>query len=232
LEIGEFVRAAGHAFVGTRAALLGVPLALLPLGAYAMSLSLGSNLRVELGMSDELIGTLGLFGGTLNAAGCIVGGWVSDRHGRRVTLAAFIALTAIPTLTLSWLMHSVGYVMPITPGSVAPLTGPLLYEFIALGFAYAFVLGLTYGGSTALYMDITTPAVAATQFTAYMALANLATTYTSTWQGASIEHFGYPTTLVLDVIVGMLCLTLLPWMATARLRNADAAPEGAAPLAR
>jgi hypothetical protein len=49
-----------------------------------------------------------------------------------------------------------------------------------------------------------------------MALANLATTYTATWQGQSIEHFGYPTTLVLDVIVGLSCIALLPWMATAR----------------
>ncbi|HTO58853.1 MAG TPA: MFS transporter [Pseudomonadales bacterium] len=237
-EIAEFVRAAGRAFVGTRAALLGVPFALLPLGAYAMSLSLGSNLAVELGLSDDMIGTMGLAVGALNAFGCIVGGWVSDRHGRRATLAVFVALTSIPTLVLAWLMFSIGHVMPVTPGTGTPIEGKLLIEFFATASVYSFIQGLTYGGSTALFMDITTPAVAATQFTAYMALANLATTYTATWQGASAEHFGYPITLVLDVVIGMLCITLLPWMAVSRRTDddldeigdteTDAAPEGAA----
>jgi hypothetical protein len=65
-------------------------------------------------------------------------------------------------------------------------------------------------------MDITTPAVAATQFTAYMALGNLATSYTATWQGVSTVDFGYPTTLLLDAAVGMLCIGLLPWLGPAR----------------
>src|SRR5262249_18331618 len=120
-EIAEFVRAAYRAFVGTRAALLGVPFALLPLGAYAMSLSLGSNLAVEIGLTDDMLGTLGLFTGTLNATGCIVGGWQSDRHGRRGTLAVFVVLTAIPTLTLAALMYSIGHVMPVPPGSASPI---------------------------------------------------------------------------------------------------------------
>jgi len=232
IEIADFVRAAARAFVGTRAALLGVFLALLPLGAYAMSLSLGSNLAVELGLTDDMIGTMGLGVGALNAFGCIVGGWVSDRYGRRATLAVFVGLTAIPTLILAWLMHSIGHVMPVPPGTAAPIATMLLIQYVSIAATYSFCQGLTYGGSTALYMDITTPAVAATQFTAYMALANLATTYTATWQGQSIEHFGYPTTLMLDVVIGMLCIALLPWMATARLRNDDAAPEDAASLPR
>ena len=215
-EIVDFVRAAARAFVGTRAALLGVPFALLPLGAYAMSLSLGSNLSVELGLTDDMIGTMGIGVGVLNALGCIVGGWVSDRYGRRATLAAFVSLTAFPTLTLAWLMHSIGHVMPVPPGTTGTIATILLIQYVSIAAVYSFVQGLTYGGSTALFMDITTPAVAATQFTAYMALANLATTYTATWQGQSIEHFGYPTTLVLDVIVGLSCIALLPWMATAR----------------
>jgi PAT family beta-lactamase induction signal transducer AmpG len=225
-EIGDFVRAAGRAFIGTRAALLGVPFALLPLGAYALSLSLGSNLAVEVGLTDEMIGTMGLATGVLNASGCIIGGWISDRHGRRATLAFFVALTALPTLALAWLMHSIGHVMPVPPDSAAPIGHALLIQFVAIACSYSFIQGLTYGGSTALFMDITTPAVAATQFTAYMALANLATTYTATWQGASIERYGYPTTLVLDVVVGLACVMLLPWMSLPR-RTASAVSTNA-----
>lgn len=229
LEIGEFVRAAVRAFIGTRPALLGVAFALLPLGAYAMSLSLASNLSVELGLSDEMIGTLGIGTGVLSSLGCVVGGWASDRFGRRATLTAFVPLTAIPTLILAWLMLSIGHVMPVVPGDDASIGTTLLVEYVALSLTYAFLQGLTYGGSTALYMDITTPAVAATQFTAYMALANLATTYTATWEGRSIVQFGYPATLLLDAIAGMACIALLPWMTTrrsgARQRDAGGAAD-------
>ena len=72
--------------------------------------------------------------------------------------------------------------------------------------------GLYYGIRTALYMDITNPAVAATQFTAYMALLNLCISYTAWWQGFAVERFGYPLTLVADCAFGMTALLLLPLM--------------------
>ena len=61
-------------------------------------------------------------------------------------------------------------------------------------------------------MDITSPAVAATQFTAYMALMNLCISYTAAWQGYAVERIGYPATLVLDSLVGLVGLALLPMM--------------------
>ena len=210
-----FTWAAARAFVASRAALLGVLLALLPLGAYSLALSLGSNLAVELGLSDAQIGTLGLAASALSAAGCIVGGHLSDRFGRRSVLAAAIVLMALPTLVLAWLMQSAGHVMPVDPAKAAP-DARLLTGFVAVSLVYALVQGFSYGASTALYMDITTPAVAATQFTAYMALSNLAASYTALWQGHSISRFGYPSTLLLDVLIGTMPLLLLPWMAVGR----------------
>jgi len=87
--------------------------------------------------------------------------------------------------------------------------------------------GLYYGVRTALFMDVTTPAVAATQFTAYMAMSNLVITYTSWWQGLSIVSWGYPVTLVIDSVVGLGVLFLLPFM-TSRRAGASEAPDGAA----
>ena len=216
-EIAAFVRAAGRAFIGTRAAALGVVFALLPLGAYALSLSLQSNLAVELGMDDAAIGRLGLASAVTSATGCVLGGWLSDRYGRRRMIALFVLLTAIPTLWLALRMHTDGHIMPVDVTAPGMSSDPALVgTFWALCVAYSFVQGLTYGSSTALYMDITTPAVAATQFTAYMALGNLVTTYTATWQGAAIVQYGYPTTLGLDALVGMLCILLLPWLGPRR----------------
>jgi PAT family beta-lactamase induction signal transducer AmpG len=74
-------------------------------------------------------------------------------------------------------------------------------------------------------MDVTTPAVAATQFTAYMAMANLVTSYTAWWQGLSIVGWGYPVTLLVDSMVGLFGLFLLPMMKP--VRAAEPAPPGA-----
>jgi PAT family beta-lactamase induction signal transducer AmpG len=78
--------------------------------------------------------------------------------------------------------------------------------------AYAMFQGLMYGTRSAIMMDVTNPAVAATQFTAYMALMNLAISYSATWQGIAIEAWGYPTTMLVDGIFGLACLLVLPWL--------------------
>ena len=216
-EIAAFVGEAGRAFIGTRAAAIGLVFATLPLGAYALSLSLQSNLAVELGLDDSQIGVLGLWSALTSALGCMLGGWLSDRYGRRRMLALFVVMTAIPTAWLALRMQGVGHVMPVDVTSPGMSSDPaLVATFWALCITYSLLQGLTYGSSTALFMDITTPTVAATQFTAYMALGNLATSYTATWQGAVIVHYGYPITLGLDAVVGTLCILLLPWLGPRR----------------
>jgi len=118
---------------------------------------------------------------------------------------------------------------------------PLVTAFWIAVLSYNVFQGLYYGIRSALFMDITTPAVAATQFTAYMAMQNFAISYTSTWQGFAITRFGYPTTLVLDSIAGLLPLALLPFMAPPKrgatsagqtpraLRPGEAIPDGLGP---
>ena len=59
-------------------------------------------------------------------------------------------------------------------------------------------------------MDVTNPLVAATQFTAYMALLNLVISYSAAWQGWAAERWGYPITLVADAVLGLLCLAVIP----------------------
>jgi len=213
-EIAEFVRDAGRAFVGTRAALVGVLFAVLPGGAYALGLALQSNLAVELGMNDTQVGALNLWSSIISAACCIAGGWLSDRLGRRGTLAWTMAATGIPTLVLAWSMQQHGWLHPIAPDApnrpAVPVT--LVQVFWASVLVYNVFQGLYYGIRSALFMDVTTPRVAATQFTAYMALMNWAIAYTATWQGWAVEHWGYPLTLITDALVGLVCLACLPFM--------------------
>jgi MFS transporter, PAT family, beta-lactamase induction signal transducer AmpG len=226
-ELTRFVREAWTAFTGSRAALVGVFAALLPAGAYALSLALQSNLAVELGLDDNEIAQLNLISTVIFAPFCILGGWVSDRFGRRSSLALFAFLTVVPTLWLAYVMWQAGWIMPVdikTPNRPQPST-VLVFTFWATIIIYNIFQGLYYGIRTALYMDITIPAVAATQFTAYMALLNLCISYTAWWQGHAVEALGYPLTLVLDCVFGMSALLLLPLM---RPRRTPATATGTA----
>jgi PAT family beta-lactamase induction signal transducer AmpG len=75
---------------------------------------------------------------------------------------------------------------------------------------YSIFQGLMYGTRSAIFMDVTNPRVAATQFTAYMAMMNLAIAIAASWQGIAVEAWGYPMTLLVDAITGVLCVLLLP----------------------
>jgi PAT family beta-lactamase induction signal transducer AmpG len=213
-EIADFLRQSIRAVLGSRGAFVGLLFALLPAGAYALGLALQSNLAVELGLDDTRIGFLNLWSTLLSAAGCIVGGWLSDRFGRRPMLALYIVATALPTLGLAMVMQRAGWIMPVDPGvgTHARAGSGLIVAFWAATLVYSVFQGLMYGTRTALFMDVTTVRVAATQFTAYMALLNLVISYSATWQGWSVERWGYPLTLTLDSLLGLVSLTLLPLM--------------------
>ena len=190
----------------------------MPGGAYALGLALQSNLAVELGLDDTRVGLLNLWSGLISAAFCLVGGWLSDRFGRRTTLAWTMGATALPTVLLALMMYRFHWIMPIPPGAPdRPVPDPALVRWFWFAvLSYNVFQGLYYGIRTALFMDVTVPKVAATQFTAYMALMNLAISYSATWQGSAVVRWGYPVTLLLDAAFGMVCLLCLPFMKPAR----------------
>lgn len=213
-EIGRFCRDAFRAFTGSRAAWLGLVFAILPSGAYALNLALQSSLAVELGLTDNAIARLNLVTTILTAFCCVAGGWLSDRFGRRRMLGLFIAGTVLPGLYLAWSMQHHGWIMPIDttlPDRPVPAAA-LVTAFWAACLSFAVFHGLMYGTRTAMMMDITTPAVAATQFTAYMAIFNFVISYSATWQGLSSVRWGYPLTLLIDSVAGLICLALLPFL--------------------
>ena len=213
-ELMAFVRDSWRAFTGSRPALVGLIVALLPAGAYALSLALQSNLAVELGLDDNQIGQLNLASTVIFAFACVAGGWFSDRFGRRRMLGLFIFLTALPTAWLAWTMWQAHWIMPVDlrlPNRPQP-SAALIATFWIASLSFSVFQGLYYGVRSALFMDVTTKAVAATQFTAYMALSNLVITYTSWWQGQAIVRWGYPITLAADAAAGLVVLLLLPLM--------------------
>ena len=78
--------------------------------------------------------------------------------------------------------------------------------------SYSFFAGLVFAASTALFMGLTNPMVAATQFTGYMALCNVVYAYSNIWQGKLAEVQGYAKTLNLDAILVLIPLLLIPFL--------------------
>jgi hypothetical protein len=127
-------------------------------------------------------------------------------------------------------MQQFGWILPVDPQAPGRATAPeaLVRWFWTLAIAYAAAQGLMYGVGTAIFTDVTTPAVAATQFTAYMAMSNVVFAYSSTWQGHAMSAWGYPVTLAVDAAFGMVSLAVLPWMGAVRNRRAAAEASPAA----
>ncbi len=214
VEIRSYSKQALKAFFGTRPARAGLVFALLPAGAYSLSLALGSNVAVEIGLTNSEIALLTLICTIISAVGCVIGGFLSDRFGRRRMLALYLIGTAIPTIYFAIVMSRHGWIMPVNPRMPNRPTAPqtLINSYWTASIVYSVFQGLMYGTRTALFMDICTPAVAATQFTAYMALLNLVIGCSSIWQGQTIKAWGYPATLAIDAAAGLICILVLPLM--------------------
>jgi len=207
--------------------------AVLPAGPMALGLALQSNLAVELGMDNTQVGWLNLYSTIVSAAGCVAGGLLSDRLGRKRMLALYVAGMAPATIYLMMALQRHGWIMPVDPQMLnRPHVPALITALWIATMSYSLFNGLMYGTRTALFMDVTTPAVAATQFTAYMALLNMAISYSATWQGVAVEAIGYPRTLLVDTVFGLASLALLPLMKRAAAREPSAAAASALMRAR
>jgi MFS transporter, PAT family, beta-lactamase induction signal transducer AmpG len=215
IRMREYGSTAWQSFFGTRQSIAGLLFGILPAGAYALSLALQSNLAVELGLPDEEIGLLQIFSTILAAGGCVLGGILSDRFGRKRMIALYIISTAIPTIYLAMQMQQQGWIMPLKDVAGASALKPaaaLIQAFWIASLSYSLLQGLMYGTRTALYMDICNPLIAATQFTAFMSLLNFVIAYSAWWQGRAVEAWGYPTVLCIDAAFGCLGILFLPLM--------------------
>jgi PAT family beta-lactamase induction signal transducer AmpG len=226
-EMRRFAVESFRAFLGTRGAFAGLGFALLPSGAMALGLALRSNLTAELGFDEAAAARLELWSNVLAALAMVGGGWLSDKLGRRRTLFVYLALMSLPTAWLAWRLQQLGHVMPqpLAPGSaIGAAAASVLW---ATTLIYNIFMGLMYGTRSAIMMDVTDPKVAATQFTAYMAMMNLAIAYSATWQGLAVEALGYPATLALDALLGLACLALLPLIRPPRADRPEPADAAA-----
>ncbi len=220
-QIADYVTTVFRVFFTTRRGFLGLLLAVLPAGGQALTLTVSNVVTPTLGMTDDEIAFWGLVGSLAFTIACVAGGAVSDRWGRRRSLAVFASGTALPTLYLAWRFQGAGWLVPPEAvDGVWPRAEALILEWNLAGTVFAVFMGLMYGVRSALYMDIVEPRIAATQFTASMALLNLVTVYSYWWQGKALAPaaeggwgFTLPQALLGDVALGLLFLLVLPFLA-------------------
>jgi PAT family beta-lactamase induction signal transducer AmpG len=192
-----------------RGPMLGTAFALLPCGAMALAYAILSTIQVDYGLDARQIAQLQVWNTLAAAAGCLLGGMLGDRFGTKRTVAAGFALTALVTIGLATQISQVG-LTAVAPGF-----------FFGSIIAHGFFFGLAYGSCNAIFMGMTNPAVAATQFTAFMGMSNLAISFGNYWQGIVAEGMGYATALYLDAAIALLVIGLIPF-----LRGRDEAPAG------
>jgi len=184
---------------------LGVVFGLMPFGALALGLALGSTMQVDLGMTENQIATLTFWSAVVAALGSVTGGWVADRLGHRRMLGTFFVLTTLPTFWLAGMLT----------GSTG-MEGVTIRTFWWVAIAYSFVAGLIAGTGPAVFMGLTSPIVAGTQFAGYMALRNFVYGYSANWQGAYADVVGYARTLRLDALIAFVPIVFLFFLKPAR----------------
>jgi predicted MFS family arabinose efflux permease len=154
-------------------------------------------LLVELGFSDARISTFYALPVPLGlAVGALLGGWFSDRRGRRRAVA-FAGLFVAAAVTL----------LALAPLGVERPT----FTFLLLGGVYLGA-GLLTASTYALFMDLTQPGLAATQFSAYMAATNLCELWSGRLAGRLAGGSGYPSAFLATAAVTATALLLLVFL--------------------
>lgn len=207
-------------FFTTRRGFLGLILALLPFGGMAISMVLSTILTPSLGMTDDEIALMGIAGTLVFVPCCLLGGWLSDRFDRRITLSIFCILSTLPGLWMAQQLSNAGWTfMPEGQGGVWPRHHGLITAWWIASMVFSVFFGLLYGIKSAFFMDIVNPKIAGTHFTALMAMGNLMIAYTYFWEGkalTSIADGGWGWTnskiFLVDAVFGLLFLLIIPFV--------------------
>lgn len=191
---GDFRRALGDA-LRQRTTWMGIAFALTSAAAFEATGQLAGPFLVDRGIAAP---TIGLFFGIVVVAamlsGGLLGGVLSDRWGRRRSVAVFLTgFVAVILMLAAW----------DTAGGAGPA---ILLVLLA---AMYFFVGLFTAASYALFMDLTDPRIGGTQFSTFMAATNGCEAW-STWTGGRIAgSAGYPAAFVALCLVSILSLLLL-----------------------
>jgi len=213
-SIREFAKALYAGFIKSgRGPKLGLVYALLPFATFSLAYATLSTIQVDYGLSDEQIAKLTIYNTIASAIGCIIGGMLGDKFGLKKTILISCPITALPTLYLA---------LQISQAGLASIPVEIFYSCLVL---HGLLFGMAFALTISIFMGMTSPIVAATQFTAFMAMRNVAITYTNYWQGVVGERMDYSAVLYADSALLVLSLLVLPLLRSReeeeRLRSSE-----------
>jgi PAT family beta-lactamase induction signal transducer AmpG len=215
-ELKSFMRVLFDSFLKSgRGPKIGLLFSLTPVGAIALGYAILGTIQVDYGLVETQIAEISVYNTICGAVGCLIGGWLGDRYGIKNMLALFYALTTIPTLILAMQISSLG---------LEAVSIQLLYGVI---MAHGFIYGMAFAVHAAIFMGMTNPAVAATQFTAFMAMSNLAISLGNYWQGIVAERVDYAMVFYVDSLLVLVPLMIIPFLRNREEDGKSALPENA-----
>lgn len=222
-QLLDYLFTVGRAVFLNRNGLLGLALALIPCGGLALSLLLATLIAPCLGMTDGEVAQLAVVSTLVWLPPCLLGGWLSDIFGRRLTLSVFSTLLVLPGLWIGWKFKQAGWDHPPeSVNGVWPREEALIHLWWIASLSYSVLSGFTYSISSALYMDIVNPKIAGTHFTAMMAMTNMVTAYTLYWQGKALstKEWGWSMwqIFLFDTVFGLLFLAIIPFLKTKKIK--------------
>ncbi len=141
------------------------------------------------------------------ATGALIGGIVSDRWGRRLTAGVALGMLAGTIALLA------GFDPPLTNGDTA-VAARLVLVYLAIGVFTA--------SSYALFMDLTTPGLAATEFAAFMGMTNLCESIAARRVGRLVTESGYADAF--RVMVALSAVALVPLVFCRPMTRGAASP--------
>lgn len=194
--LGARLRAIGADLWGTvrsRDGWTGLVICALPVGAGALT-NLFSAMAVEYGASEHVVAVVnGLGGGLVGAAGSLVGGVLADHMNRRLAYALSGGITALAAVAML----------------AAPMT-PATYTWGTL--AYSFANGVAFATLAAFILELVGhSAAAATKYTLFIAVANVASNYVTALDGwgSELRGLGARGSLVADAALTLAGIAAL-----------------------
>lgn len=159
------------------------------------------------GYGQDEVGWFYLLAALLTALGAVTGGYLSDRLGRRRAAVLAVVLVAAVVLGLAGAdariaSSDAALLRPWVSGDPGgALRGLLASLYLALGL----FTSTTY----ALFMDLTVPALAATQFAVFMSMTNLCESWSGRVVGTLIREHGYPVAFATMALSSLATVPLL-----------------------
>ncbi|MEO8305563.1 MAG: MFS transporter [Betaproteobacteria bacterium] len=184
----------------SRLGMLALLICFLPIGAGAAS-GLWSAVADDWRASSNTVALVnGVLSGLVSAAGCLVGGFLSDRMDRKSAYALYGFVLAVCAVAMA----------------LAPRTEIM---FIVFTTVYAFIQGLTYAGFSAVTLEAIGLGAAATKYTVFAALSNVPIMYMTLVDGAAQTRWGSGGMLYVEALFGIAGLLLFAVVAATASRS-------------